>query len=124
MRTSLSILASVLLAPYLALAQYGPDNTPANTQGNGAYRAPATPQNNNGYPASGNLNAASAPAAPGAAPGENLTPAACHARMQEYLASLACFEPYRHGPHVIDIEAFKHCKVVKEPTDCEAQGMR
>ncbi len=119
MRTSLSLLASLLLATGPVLAQYGPDNTP----GNGAYGAP-TQQNNNGYPASANNNAASAPAAPSAAPGENLTSAVCHARMQEYLASLACFEPYRHGPHVIDIEAFKHCKVVKEPTDCEAQGMR
>ncbi len=127
MRTSFSLLATLsclLLAP-ATLAQYGPDNT-ANPQDNTPYGTPANPpgngndgtpsQDNNEYPAS-----APTAASPDQTPGEQPEPGSCAARMKEYLDSLACFEPYRHGPHVIDIEAYKHCKVVKEPADCRTE---
>jgi hypothetical protein len=114
MRTSLFMLASLpwlLIAPGLALAQ-------GNGYGENAPPTAAPPQ---GKPGPGNGGAASAPPATLPAdhtPGVEETEASCRARRKAYEDSLACFAPYRYGRHVIDIEAFKHCKVVKEPTDC------
>ncbi len=113
MRTILCMLVStpwLLLAPSPAQAQDN-ENPPPVT-----YENPAPPDN----------APASAPAAtvPAATPPSNDTPgveetaASCRARWKEYRDSLACFAPYRHSEHVIDIEAYKHCKVVNEPTDC------
>lgn len=68
--------------------------------------------------------AASAPITPPPAnhtPTVDETEASCRARWKAYRASLECFAPYRRSEHVIDIEAYKHCKVVKEPTDCPPQ---
>lgn len=47
----------------------------------------------------------------------------CAARIKAYHDSLACFAPYRHNANVVDVEAYKHCKVVAEPTDCESDGL-
>ncbi len=113
MRTSLFMLVSLpwlLAVPLTALAQggYG-DNAPP----------PAAVPNNT--PGPGNRGPASAPAATlptDHTPGVEEQQASCRARRKAYQDSLACFAPYRHSAHVLDIEAYKHCKVVKEPTDC------
>jgi hypothetical protein len=110
MRTTLCILLSaswLLGAPIPALAQEDGNPPPVNRE------SPAQPDN----------GAASAPAALAAppanhTPGVEETAASCRARWKEYRDSLACFAPYRHSQHVLDVEAYKHCKVVKEPTDC------
>lgn len=111
MRISLCILASLLLAPGIALAQND------NTSGNGGYGA--------GQPAAPQSTTASAPAAlpSGQIPADEEKKAICRARRKAYLKSLKCFEPYRHG-RFLDVEAYKHCKVLKEPTDCPPEGLK
>lgn len=47
-------------------------------------------------------------------PGES----ACEAKWREYNESYACFDPYRMVGGRIRPEAFKACKVVKEPEPC------
>lgn len=93
-----------------------------------AMAGPATAQDNNGGTSQTTAapQSSSTPQAP-SAPSAPTTPSAdepldvedsdanCRAAWKEYLDSLACFAPYRHSAHVLDIEAFKHCKVVKEP---------
>lgn len=76
-----------------------------------------------GYPPPAGMPA-SAPAATLPAnhtPSTDELAASCRARWNAYRESLECFAPYRRSEHVIDIEAYKHCQVVKEPTDCPPQ---
>lgn len=54
---------------------------------------------------------------PAAKPAKPADDNSCAAKMKAYQESLACFAPYRHSANVIDVEAYKHCKVVAEP-DC------
>ncbi|HKB59821.1 MAG TPA: hypothetical protein VKC56_07210 [Gallionellaceae bacterium] len=108
MRNTLSVACSIawlLAMPGLAAAQYDNGGT---SQAAPAPQSPATPQA---------PPAPSAPPTPSAEEPLNVeeSDANCRAAWKEYLASLACFAPYRHSAHVLDIEAFKHCKVVKEP---------
>lgn len=104
MRNALTVACSVvwlLATPTPAMAQDG---------NGGAPQAPAK----SGVPPT----AQQAPPLSTAAPQSvEQSEARCRAAWKAYLNSLACFAPYRHSAHVLDIEAFKHCKVVKEP-DC------
>lgn len=110
MRKALTAACSIvwlLAMPVPAMAQDSNSGTP---------QAPPTPSPT---PTPSPMPTPAAPPTPSAAAPENYeqSDAICRAQWKAYLKSLACFAPYRHSAHVIDVEAFKHCKVVKEP-DC------
>ena len=116
MRTTLFMLLSacaLVLAPLAASAADEENAAPVN---NHAASAPASAA------ASAPPETAREPLPPDAT--QEQRQADCRARLKEYQDSLACFAPYRHSAHVIDVEAYKHCKVVAEPTDCLAEGMQ
>jgi len=80
---------------------------------------PVPPAARTATPAPRAANPAPKPAASHRLPGDTGGDNSCAARIKAYQDSLACFAPYRHSATVIDVEAYKHCKVAAEPTDCE-----
>ncbi len=136
------LLCTLLLAPGIALASpykcmvggqstysqfpCGADAQQVPNRLSGVQDAPALEQAASTTPAVPDQpDAGSAASSPNAASGQldvMERKADCRARNQRYLDSLACFAPYRHGT-ILDPEAFNHCQVVKQPTDCSLDEM-
>lgn len=117
------LLLSCAVACLLALPIAAPAQDSNGGNGQSQSSRSQSPRAQSGQPTPKGLPSLADQTPPATPPGPlsvEQAQALCRAQWKAYLNSLACFAPFRHSAHVLDIEAFKHCRVVKEP-DCARQ---